>query len=126
MKTYFTTSARSKKRIARQIQSIFRSIEILGHTNLDDLIMSIEEDELYGGNYPNPETLLQNAIKYIKKAEVVVLEVSEPSISMGYVMHTALEMNKPVILLHLKGNVINPLEVVQQHKTHSLQLFYLC
>lgn len=38
----------------------------------------------------------------VKKADIVVMEVSGHSMSMGYLISKALEMNKPVVALHKK------------------------
>jgi len=42
------------------------------------------------------------SIDSVKKADIVVMEVSGHSMSMGYLISKALEMNKPVIALHDK------------------------
>jgi len=41
----------------------------------------------------------------VKKADIVVMEVTGHSMSMGYLISKALEMNKPVIALHKKESV---------------------
>jgi len=40
---------------------------------------------------------------YVKKCDVVVVEVSGHSMTLGYVIGKALELNKPVVALHGKG-----------------------
>ena len=45
------------------------------------------------------------SIDSVKKADVVVMEVSGHSMSMGYLISKALEMNKPVIALHDKKHI---------------------
>jgi hypothetical protein len=45
------------------------------------------------------------SIDSVKKADIVVMEVSGHSMSMGYLISKALEMNKPVIALHKKEHV---------------------
>lgn len=42
------------------------------------------------------------SVEAVKKADIVVMEVSGHSMSMGYLISKALEMNKPVIALHKK------------------------
>ena len=42
------------------------------------------------------------SVNSVKKADIVVMEVSGHSMSMGYLISKALEMNKPVIALHKK------------------------
>jgi hypothetical protein len=43
-----------------------------------------------------------DSIESVKKADVVIMEVTGHSMSMGYLISKALEMNKPVIALHKK------------------------
>ena len=45
------------------------------------------------------------SISSVKKADMVIMEVSGHSMSMGYLISKALEMNKPVIALHKKEHV---------------------
>lgn len=42
------------------------------------------------------------SVESVKKADIVVMEVTGHSMSMGYLISKALEMNKPVIALHEK------------------------
>ncbi|HPT66203.1 MAG TPA: hypothetical protein PK257_02745 [Candidatus Woesebacteria bacterium] len=42
------------------------------------------------------------SLEAVKKADVVVMEVTGHSMSMGYLISKALEMNKPVVALHKK------------------------
>ena len=41
----------------------------------------------------------QKTIKAINKSEIVVMEISGHSMSMGYILSQALEQNKPVVVL---------------------------
>jgi len=44
------------------------------------------------------------AVSRVRKSDVVVVEVSGHSMSLGYLVGKALEMNKPVIALYQEGN----------------------
>jgi len=44
------------------------------------------------------------AVEKVKKSDVVVVEVSGHSMSLGYLVGKALEMNKPVVALFEEGN----------------------
>jgi len=63
-------------------------------TGVNDLIKSDEQAKKE--NYT--ETL-----KCINKADVVVMEISGHSMSMGYIVSKALEINKPVIAMYREG-----------------------
>lgn len=45
------------------------------------------------------------SLESVKKADIIVMEVSGHSMSMGYLVSKALEMNKPVVALHKKEHV---------------------
>lgn len=45
----------------------------------------------------------QKTIKAINKSEVVVMEISGHSMSMGYILSQTLAQNKPVVVLYKKG-----------------------
>jgi len=47
------------------------------------------------------------SLEAVKKADIIVMEVSGHSMSMGYLISKALEMNKPVIALHKKEHTPN-------------------
>lgn len=44
------------------------------------------------------------AVERVKKSDVVIVEVSGHSMSLGYLVGKALEMNKPVVALYEEGN----------------------
>lgn len=52
----------------------------------------------------------------VKKADVVVMEVSGHSMSMGYLISKALEMNKPVIALHKQEHAPNFIKGISDPK----------
>lgn len=106
MKIYFTASARGKMLYDSNYKRIYEIIEELGNKNLDDLILKIDPQKFYSGNKDNRVDLYKRTVKLIKNADIVILEVSVSSLSMGYVMDRALEEGKPVILLYFKG--VNP------------------
>ena len=106
MKIYFTASARGKELYSDNYTKIYKLIEDLGHKNLDNLVLKINPQKFYSGDQEDQADLYKNTVKLIKKADVIILEVSTPSLSMGYVMDRALDEGKPVIILYQKG--VNP------------------
>lgn len=56
------------------------------------------------------------SIDSVKKADIVVMEVSGHSMSMGYLISKALEMNKPVIALHKKEYIPNFIKGIGDQK----------
>ena len=103
MKVYFTASVRGKKDFDENYDYIYNVIEDLGHKNIDDLILRIDADGFYKGSHKDQVKLYKQTIDDIKKCDVVVLEVSIHSLSMGFVMQKALELGKPVVSLYMPG-----------------------
>jgi hypothetical protein len=108
MKIYFTASARGKDKYLEYYKKIYESIEELGHENLDKLLFEINTEEFYSGNEKKQKDLYKNTLIKIRKADVIVLEVSVQSLSMGYIIDKALENCKPVILLYKEKVDVNP------------------
>lgn len=103
MKIYFTASARGIDKLSNNYQLIYQFIESLGHTNLDDVVLKADQQQIYDKDHKSRAKFYNETIKKIKKSNLVVLEVSTHSLSMGFVMQKALELNKPVIALYKKG-----------------------
>jgi hypothetical protein len=104
MKIYFTSSVRGKKEFGDNYQLIFQTIEQMGHTNLDQDFQGEDEDTFYQGTHASQVQLYKETMQKIKSADVVILEVSEHSLSMGYVMNQALDLGKSVIALYVKDH----------------------
>lgn len=105
MKIFYTASLRGVKEHKEILQRIFATIEKMGHTNLDRVLFNIDDKEnFYSGSHTEKVGHFKRIIRCIKDADIVILEVSTHSLSMGFILHKALEMGKPVIALHLPGN----------------------
>ncbi|MBD3279232.1 MAG: hypothetical protein GF390_00800 [Candidatus Pacebacteria bacterium] len=106
MKVYFDYSARGLKQFEKNYQQIYRLIKKLGHTHLNDLTIneksSTYRKKFYEGDHKSRIAHFKRTMKHIKSADLVILEVSLHSLSMGYLLQKALESSKPVIALHLK------------------------
>ena len=105
MKIYFTASARGKKEFGSKYQLIFDTVKKLGHVNLDDLVCKVDEDNFYTGTHDDRVQLFKNSIQHIKTADVLILDLSIHSLSMGYLLNKAMDMGKPVIALYYLNNV---------------------
>ncbi|PIR59676.1 MAG: hypothetical protein COU68_04325 [Candidatus Pacebacteria bacterium CG10_big_fil_rev_8_21_14_0_10_45_6] len=104
MKVFYTTSLRNVAKNRDRLETIYVLIEKLGHTNLDKVLFNIPDSKkFYDGLHKEKLSHYNRMIACIKKADVVLLEVSTQSLSMGFILHTALGMNKPVIALHTSG-----------------------
>jgi hypothetical protein len=81
------------------------TIEKAGHTvnsdvlksNLQEFIKKAEEDLIL---------LYQNIEKSLKKADIVIAEISKSSSGIGFLVAQALNFRKPVLVLYAKGSSI--------------------
>jgi len=108
MKVYFTSSARGKEKYGKHYSSIYSTIEKLGHKNIDDLIFRINEKSFYRGDHKERVKVHKHTIANLRKCDILVLEATVHSLSMGYLLRHALELEKPVIVLYLPGNGSDP------------------
>jgi len=104
MKIYFTCSARANNELKHNYRQIYSLIESFGNTHLDDYLRDNDASKIYFGTHEENLKLYKHAIECIKNADVVVLEVSTHSLSMGYLLQQGLSMGKPVIALYVVGN----------------------
>ena len=124
MKIYFTTSARGSNNIAENSKKIYSIIHELGHSHLDNFENDMDPKEVYEGSYENKNKRYKDAVSFISKSDVVILEVSTHSFTMGFLMHLALEAGKPVIALHeekkppafAEGMINNKLQIWEYDK----------
>lgn len=105
MQVYFVASSR----LVRKDVSLYkRMYEVLadGNKMVSDKVLKLIRSKTVDSKIESLEFKRNNyeeSIKSLKKAEVVVIEVSGHSMSAGYLIAQALEMNKPVIALYEKN-----------------------
>lgn len=105
MKVYFTCSARGTKQLKDNYQKIFEIIKSKGHVHVDDFSKSSDAVKVYVGSHDENLKLYKKAMDCIRSADIIVLEVSTHSLSMGYLMQQGISQGKPVIALYLEGNL---------------------
>lgn len=103
MKVYFDCSARGAKEHGEYYALIYRVIEELGHTHISDYRESLDLSQVVNSHDRNTK-LFKSSMRSIDKCDVLVLEISTNSLTMGYLMQRALSAGKPVIALHLPGH----------------------
>ncbi len=104
MKVYFTCSARGTQNFANSHQKIFETVKKLGYEHTSDYSKESDPGEVYGYSHQERVALYDEAIKALKSSDIVLLEVSTHSLTMGYLMQTALSLGKPVIAIHYKDH----------------------
>ncbi|MGI5826561.1 MAG: hypothetical protein ACOX50_04060 [Patescibacteria group bacterium] len=109
MKVYFTASYSGKKQYEEEYRLVIDTLKDLG-VQVIELVFSLPP-ELATSDLPVDKAKIYKKMdNAIKSADLVVAEISYPSINVGYEISTALKMEKPVLALRLKGTRSNVLE----------------
>jgi len=106
MKIFFIASPRAVikepdlfKKIAKVLS---KDNKMLGEMVLEWTKGDVED--FYAGTHEERIEHYKKTMDYVKKADVVVVDVSLHSMSMGYIVNKGLEASKPVIALYKRGN----------------------
>jgi len=102
MKIYFSTSLRAKKLYQKNFEKIYKIIEDLGNKHTSDFILEAEPESFYKRSGKAFTRFYDKLTKQIRKADICVFEVSLHSLGIGYCVNLALDMGKPVVILHVK------------------------
>ena len=105
MKIYFLASPRA---IAERKQFFLKTFELLAKEGkvIDDLVKRLAKgktSDFYKAGKKERECRFKRWMKYVSKCDVLVVETSGHSMTLGYVIGKALELNKPVVALCKKG-----------------------
>ncbi len=103
MKVYFTCSARGTADFGKYFEKIYSVIEAEGHKHLDNFRDESDPDLVYSFTHAERVKLYEEAINFLKKADVTILELSTHSLTMGFLLQKAFGMGRPVICLFKKG-----------------------
>jgi len=122
VKVFYTTSLRRVSEDRELLQHIYSTIERLGYTNLDTVLFNISnEKQFYSGSRADRLTHFDRMVDCITKADVIVLEVSLHSLSLGFILHKSLILNKPVIALYAQKRVPFFIQGVRNKKLQVLE-----
>jgi len=103
MKIFFSTSPRSKRDYAQEIEEIYSYFDKAGVQLTDDIIRNVSEEEFYSWDSEERKKYYTNTLKAIKKADVCIFEASYPSLGVGHLINQALIHGKQVAVLYTQG-----------------------
>lgn len=115
MKIFFCASIRGKKEKLYQ-----RIVEILrdkGHKVFADHIMKTDQKMMDAWTSIKREVYYKKVLNNLRDSDIVVAEISYPSLSMGYLVALSVNLQKPTIVLFYgneKSNILSPLESLGQ------------
>jgi Asp-tRNA(Asn)/Glu-tRNA(Gln) amidotransferase A subunit family amidase len=125
MKIYFAASISGGRTFEAVYQKIVKELKKAGHQVLTEHIAfpSVFEEE----KSLTPEEVYDRDLRWLREAERLVAEVSNPSLGVGYEIARALEMQKPVLCVAQRGIFLtkmitgnkDPLLTVKRYSTWS-------
>ena len=121
MKVFFTGSPRALKDYKIEHQAIYDAIEKLGHRNLSDYVVTADTEKFYNSSREELSVHYDKMIDALKSADVMVVESTLHSMSMGFLVEKALNMSKPVIILYLDSRPTLFISGIEDDKLQMLQ-----
>ena len=98
---YFAGSIRGGRQLAERYKEIIKYLGSIGHVYTehvgDDQSINIDLNTL------SDKDIHDRDMKWIIQSDVMVAEVSVPSLGVGYEIASAISMNKPVLCLYNKN-----------------------
>jgi hypothetical protein len=121
MKVFFTGSPRALKTLRKEHVAIYNALEKSGCTHLSDLVINADPEKFYDASHEKALDHYMETIRNVKKADLIVAEVSLHSMSMGYIVNKALELGKPVIVFYLAGHTPFFFSAIGDDKLQSIE-----
>ena len=130
MQVYFVASSRLVGKDTELYSRIYSTINS-EHKMVSDKVLKWIKSGIKDLSKESIETKKENylhVVKCIKKADIVVMEISGHSVSMGFILSKAMEENKPVIALYtaemdpvfVKGIVSSKL-ILAEYKKENIE-----
>jgi len=101
IKIYFTTSGRTEIINRSNPDRILALLKSYKNTIITSTYKPIGvRDQFYVGTDEDRQEIYDEAIEYLQASDLVVIEITTPSTSMGYLLRLSLDLNKMVIALY--------------------------
>lgn len=104
MRIYLNLSGRSNKDQISLFSNVQKYLESMGHEIVHDYFSPENFGDFYKPNSEHVKHIFDKANNLISSSDLVVLETSTPSVTIGYQIFQALKMDKNVVCLYTKDN----------------------
>ncbi|HUV46539.1 MAG TPA: nucleoside 2-deoxyribosyltransferase [Candidatus Bathyarchaeia archaeon] len=104
MKIYFTASVHGQEKFLENYEKIIDCLEKMGHSLVSKRPLDVQLDKVESENDEEKISFYKKVLDWINKSDIVVAEISYPSINVGHEISLALEKGKPVIVLYTGKN----------------------
>lgn len=103
MTIYFVGSISGKDKFQKNYEAIVSFLKKNGHEVLDQTT-NVSKQDVYNFSEGKKVEQYQKIKSWISRADLIVVEISNPSIGLGHEISIALEKGKPVIALYCVGD----------------------
>ena len=105
VKAYFTASLRGKQSLFSNYQAIVKVLKGMGYQTYSDHILKEDAAEVaIKQTEVEKKSFYRQLLSRVKAADVIVAEISHPSVSVGHEISFAMDLNKIVVVLYTEGN----------------------
>lgn len=115
MKIFFNTSVTGRNEYEENYKIIDRILQSTGHKVISAVFVATK-DQVVKETEQDAVTYYNKLTKWIKESDVLVFEVSYPSLGVGHEITWGLQLNKPTIVLYVKGKKPYILDAIQDEK----------
>jgi 2'-deoxynucleoside 5'-phosphate N-hydrolase len=120
MKILFNTSVTGRDEYEENYKAIDLELNKLGHEVISPVFIAKKED-VKRETESEAELYYRNLQGWMREADLFVFEVSYPSLGVGHEITWALNLGKPVIVLHVRGKNPVILEVIPNDKLQVVE-----
>jgi len=120
MNVYFTASISGKSKYENEYKEIIKYLK-QKQLNLTEYVLNTSVTQVTKQSLTDKEKVYHEIASTIKSSDLIIAEISFPSVAVGHEISLALESNKPVIALHLKNTKVGLLEGVRNEKLQIVE-----
>lgn len=128
MKVFFAISPRAIKEQHDDFKRIHHWFGKQNHTQLNSITADTNPDTFYDCDPDEVDDMYAELVAKLKKADAVIVETTIHSLTMGFYIKMALDLNKPTIILHKPGaepffftGIKNAKLLIEEYDEHSIE-----
>lgn len=103
MKIHFTASITRGNIYHKNYKAIIKILQDFGHTVLSKKILHKHAQDIIQESIRDKKQVFKQLTKWIDKADILIAEISTPSLGVGQEINYALSKKKPVLGLYIKS-----------------------
>lgn len=120
MKIFFNTSVSGRKEYEANYKAIDNELRATGNEVISAVFVATKDD-VSRETEKDAVSYYKKLTKWIKSADILVFEVSYPSLGVGHEITWGLQLNKPTIVLYVKGKKPFILDALNDEKLQVLE-----